>query len=418
MATSTPAHPGFRRLAWSNLAAQSAEQVALSAAAIVAVLMLGASEGQAGLLQVALTLPYLLCAIPAGILADRMSRARLMVGAELLRAAALLAILVLVLTHSMNWLALAALGFLAACGTVVFSVSAPSLVPSLVPKGQLATANARIELARTVAYAGGPALGGLLVGSTGAGFAFALATALSILAALLLLNVHDPANSAAPSKRQPLRDAREGLAFVAGHPMLRPIFITQFVFNTAFFTILAVFVPYAVRQFAMSASGVGLTLGFFGAGMVVGALLAPALMRRVPLGLIVGIGPIVGLVAALIMMLTIWLPISALAALSFFLFGAGPILWVISTTTLRQSVTPSHLLGRVTAVNILAYAARPLGAAIGSVVGWQLGAESCLIVAAAGFLLQAAVIWTSPAVTLEREPRHAPAGVAGTMLSR
>src|SRR5262245_52291394 len=149
LTNSAPAHSGFRCLAWSNLAAQSAEQVALSAAAIVAVLMLGASEGQAGLLQVALTLPYLMCAIPAGILADRMSRAHLMVGAELLRAVALLAILVLVQTHLMSWSALAALGFLAACGTVAFSVSAPSLVPSLVPKEELATANARIELART-----------------------------------------------------------------------------------------------------------------------------------------------------------------------------------------------------------------------------------------------------------------------------
>ena len=415
MNTSTPSHPGFRYLVWSNLAAQSAEQIALSAAAIVAVLVLGASEGQAGMLQVALTLPYLLGAIPAGILADRMSRARLMVGAELLRAIALLAILVLVQTHLVNWLALAALGFLAACGTVAFSVSAPSLVPALVPKEHLATANARVELARTVAYAGGPALGGLLVGSTGAGFAFALATALSILAALLLLNVREPANSTTTSKHQPLRDAQEGLTFVARHPMLRPIFITQFVFNTAFFIILAVFVPYAVHHFVLSASGVGLTLGFFGAGMVVGALLAPTLMRRLPFGLIVGIGPIVGLVAALIMMLTIWLPISALAAVSFFLFGAGPILWVISTTTLRQSVTPSDLLGRVMAVNILAYAARPLGAAIGSLVGWQLGAESCLIVAAAGFFLQAAVIWTSPAVRLGLEPRNAPRGAAATV---
>src|SRR5262249_62181435 len=91
----------------------------------------------------------------------------------------------------------------------------------------------------------------------------------------------------------------------------------------------------------------------------------------------------------------IWLPIAALAALSFFLFGAGPILWVISTTTLRQSVTPSDLLGRVTGVNLLAYAARPLGAAIGSVVGWQLGAEPCLIVAAAGVLVPASRFFAS-----------------------
>ena len=74
-------------------AAQSAEQVALAAAPIVAVLLLGAGEGETGLLQTALTLPFVLFAIPAGLMADRMSRRRLMAGAEALRAAALLATL-------------------------------------------------------------------------------------------------------------------------------------------------------------------------------------------------------------------------------------------------------------------------------------------------------------------------------------
>jgi MFS family permease len=79
----------FNRLAWSNLAAQSAEQIALAAAPIIAVLMLGVGEGETGLLQTALTLPFVLVAIPAGLLADRISRRRLMAGAESLRAVAL-----------------------------------------------------------------------------------------------------------------------------------------------------------------------------------------------------------------------------------------------------------------------------------------------------------------------------------------
>src|SRR6476661_8938408 len=82
--------PAFRRLAWSNLAAQSAEQIGLAAAPLVAVLTLGA--GETGWLQTAQTLPFLLLSIPAGVLADRTSRRRLMVGAEALRLASLLSI--------------------------------------------------------------------------------------------------------------------------------------------------------------------------------------------------------------------------------------------------------------------------------------------------------------------------------------
>src|ERR1700728_3660950 len=124
--------PTFNRLAWSNLAAQSAEQVALAAAPIVAVLMLGVGEGQTGALQTALTLPFILFAIPAGLLADRISRRRLMAGAEALRAAALLAILLLIAFKLLTLPLLAFAGFVAVCGTVVYSVAAPALVPSLV----------------------------------------------------------------------------------------------------------------------------------------------------------------------------------------------------------------------------------------------------------------------------------------------
>jgi MFS family permease len=135
----------FNRLAWSNLAAQSAEQIALAAAPIVAVLLLGVGEGQTGLLQTALTLPFVLFAIPAGWLADRFSRRWLMTGSEGLRAAALLAILLLVHFNLLTLPLLAGLGFVAVCGTVAYSVAAPALVPSLVPPKLLAAANVRVS---------------------------------------------------------------------------------------------------------------------------------------------------------------------------------------------------------------------------------------------------------------------------------
>jgi len=395
--------PTFNRLAWSNLAAQSAEQVALAAAPIVAVLTLGAGEGQTGLLQTALTLPFILFAIPAGLLADRISRRRLMAGSEALRAAALLAILAAIALDLLTLPLLALLGFIAVCGTVAYSVAAPALVPSLVPPKLLPAANARIELARTVAFAGGPALGGVLVGWVGAAPAFGFAAALSLIAVLLLSGIYEPARAPAP-RRHPLQEIREGAAFVLHHPLLRPVFVTQFIFNTASFLLLAVFVPYAVRRLGLSASGVGATLSMYGIGMVVGALLATLTMRRLPFGTVIGLGPVTGFVAAGVMTLTTIIPSAALAGLSFFLLGAGPILWVISTTTLRQSVTPPRLLGRVSAINIMSYGARPLGAALGALVGGFYGAETCLYLAAAIFAAQALVILLSPAVSLPRQP--------------
>jgi predicted MFS family arabinose efflux permease len=398
--------PTFNRLAWSNLAAQSAEQVALAAAPIVAVLLLGSREGETGALQTALTLPFVLFAIPAGLLADRLSRRWLMAGAEALRAVALFGILAAISADQLSMPLLAFLGFAAVCGTVVYSVAAPALVPSLVQPQQLPAANARIELARTVAFAAGPAVGGLLVGWIGGGLAFGIAAGLSAVAVVLLSGLVEPARVTKPA-RHPWQEITEGAAFVFHHDLLRPVFVTQFIFNTASFLILAVFVPYAVRHLGLSASGVGFVLGMYGVGMVVGALLATRVMRWMSFGVVIGLGPIAGFMSAGVMALTTVIASPVLAGLSFFLLGAGPILWVISTTTLRQSVTPPRLLGRVSAINIMAYGARPLGAGLGAVVGGLWGAETCLYLAVAGFASQALVIWMSRAVSLARQPEMA-----------
>ena len=393
----------FNRLAWSNLAAQSAEQIALAAAPIVAVLMLGVAEGETGLLQTALTLPFILFAIPAGLLTDRISRRKLMAGAEALRAAALAGILVLIAIGELTLPLLCLLGFIAVCGTVAYSVAAPALVPSLVTPQLLPAANARVELARTIAFASGPALGGVLVGWVGAAPAFGFAAALSVIAVVLLSGIYEPVREAAP-RRHPLQDIREGASFVLHHALLRPVFVTQFIFNTGSFLVLAVFVPYAVRRFGLSATGVGTTLAMYGVGMVVGALAATRVMKRLAFGTVIGLGPVTGFVAAIVMAITTFVAAPWLAGLSFFLLGVGPILWVISTTTLRQSVTPPRLLGRVSAINILSYGARPLGSVLGAIVGGFYGAEACLYLAVAIFGAQALVILMSPAVALSRQP--------------
>jgi len=395
--------PSFNRLAWSNLAAQSAEQIAVAAAPIYTVLALGGGARETGLIQTAQTLPLLLFAIPAGMLADRMSRRRLMAYAEALRVVSLIAILALAELRLLAWPLLALLGFIGACGTVAYSVAAPSLVPAIVPPEALASANSRIELSRALAFAAGPALGGALIGWSGAVSAFGFAAAFSACAVLLLAGLNEPPRPPRPP-RHPLDDIREGARFVFRHPLLRPVFVTQFLFNTAFFILLAVFVPYAIRSLDLSASAVGVILSTYGVGMVVGALLAGRIIRSFRFGICVVIGPIAGLMAAFVMVLTILIPSPLLAGFSFFLLGAGPIVWVISTTTLRQTVTPPDLLGRVSAINIMAQGARPIGAGIGAFIGGSFGTELCLVVAAFGFLAQAAVILVSPVLRLAHQP--------------
>ncbi|MCH4577760.1 MFS transporter [Achromobacter xylosoxidans] len=396
--------PAFRRLASSNLAAQFSEQIALAAAPLVAVLALGATAAQTGYLQTAQTLPFLLLSLPAGVLADRLPRRTLMTSAECVRAASLLALLALLALGGLNLGWLAALGFLGAVGTVAYNVAAPALVPTLVPAPALGQANRWLELARSAAFSAGPALGGALVGGIGAAAAYGLATLLSLLAAGLLAGLPPQAPRAA-ARRHLWHELRDGAAFVTGHPLLRPVLVTAVFFNLAWFVLQAVYVVYAVERLGLGAAGVGITLGVYGAGMLAGALAAPWLAGRLSFGALIAAGPLCALAASLILLSTLALPSGLWAAAGFFLFGAGPILWTIATTTLRQAITPNALLGRVSAVILTAtFGARPVGALIGAALASRLGLEACLWVSSAGFAAQFVVLAASPVPRLRSQP--------------
>lgn len=398
----------FTSLAGANLAAQSAEQLSLAAVPIVAVLALGAGPGEIGLLGTAQSLPFLLLAMPLGLLADRSSRRRLMMGAEALRALSLLGLLAAFLLDRLSIPVLAVLGFAGAVGTVGFSVAAPALVSSLVPRDMLTRANGRLELARSAAYAGGPALAGALVAWAGASAAFVLAAMLSAGAVALLVGLKEaPRVLGVP--RHPLVELREGAQWVWHQPLLRPILLTAVAWNISWFVLQAVYVPYAVRALGLGAGTVGLTLACYGAGMVVGALFASRLIAAMPFGRAIQLGPMVSVLAAAVMVATLAVPSAALAALSFFLFGVGPIIWTISSTTLRQTLTPGASQGRVNAIFLTVNTgARPLGAALGGLVGATWGEPACLVLALAGFGVQAWVIFSSPLGGL----RHLPPAAA------
>lgn len=398
----------FRRLAWSNLLAQAAEQLSLAAVPIVAVLLLRAGPGEIGFLASIQSLPFLLLAMPLGLLADRLSRQRLMVLAEALRALALLFLWLMLLGGQLSIAALAVVGFMAAVGTVAFSVAAPSLVPALVGANELARANGRLELARSTAFAAGPALAGALIAWTGASAAFVLSGMLSVLAVLCLRGIREPMR-AAVAPRHPLLELQDGAKWVWRSDLLRPIMFTSIAWNISWFMLQAAYVPYAMNDLGLNASGVGITLATYGVGMMVGALLAPRVVAALPLGQAILMGPYFSVLAALTMAMSLYWPQGWLAALSYFFFGVGPIIWTITSTTLRQTVTPRDMIGRVTSINIVvSTGARPLGAALGGFVGvsWPVSVSLWMVVL--GFGVQAVIISASRVRTLKRLPAALP----------
>lgn len=395
----------FIKLAWANLFAQAAEQLSLAACPIIAVLMLAAGPGEIGLLASAQTLPFLLFSIPLGLLADRVSRQKIMVASECIRTLALLGLMACVALDKVSMSLLAILGFIGAVGTVGFSVAAPALVPNLVPRDALGRANGKLELARSTAFAAGPAVAGAIVAWVGATPTFSVAAVLSSAAVLILLRVHDR-QERAMVKRNVLADLKQGMRFIWSQEFLRPILYTSIAWNIAWFVLQAAYIPYAIRVLGLSSSEVGATMACYGIGMITGALLAPKIIKRIPFGTAILVGPWFSVAASAVMLTTLFVPSGWLAGFSYFLFGAGPILWTITSTTLRQTVTPNDLLGRVGSMMLTVnFGIRPLGAALGAFIGSQWGEATCLAVSLAAFLVQSLVITFSAVRGLKALPQ-------------
>ncbi|MEF3405322.1 MFS transporter [Agromyces sp. CCNWLW203] len=390
----------FTRIAWSSVLTQFAEQMALVAAPLAAIMVLGAGATETALLQVAQTLPFLLLSIPFGLIIDRSSPKRVLLASEGLRAATLACTVVLILTDRLTFETLLVVGFVGAIGTLGAGVAIPSAVPQLVARDRLMDANGWLELGRSIAFISGPVIAGAIVSFAGAEMAFVVAT-VACTAALALLARIDIARPAPQPARSAWREIGDGLRYVLSHEILRPMIVTSMIFNVGWFLIQSVFVVYALENLGMTPATVGTAMGVFGIGMVLGALTARPLSKRITLGRMTVIGPVCGFIGAGLLVMTMWIPTSTLAFVSFFLFGFGPVLWSIATTTLRQAVTPARMIGRVSSLLVVStYGARPIGAGLGALIAALLGMDWCIAVAVVVFAAQLGVVLASrlPAV--------------------
>jgi MFS family permease len=336
----------------------------------------------------AVTLPWLFFALPAGALADRVDRRIAMVTANVVRAAAVAALAVaLVLGLGSSAAAIWALyGVALLLGTAetVYDTSAQSILPQVVPRDRLARANGRLIAAELTANEFvGPPLGGLLVA---AGVAAAFATPAALWAAavgtLLLLRGGFSVPREAPTTLR--ADVAEGLRYLWRHRLLRTLAAMTGLINFATNATFAVFVLYAVgadSAMRLTEATYGLLFATIAAGNLVGALLADRLLRRLgrSRSLLVGILGGVG---------TVGIPALTtnpfVIAAAFLIGGLTIALWNVVAVSLRQRITPDRILGRInSSYRLVAWGTRPLGAAAGGLLGELLGLRAVFAIAAA-----------------------------------
>ncbi|GIF45110.1 MFS transporter [Actinoplanes xinjiangensis] len=195
------------------------------------------------------------------------------------------------------------------------------------------------------------------------------------------------------------RQVTEGFAAVLRHPLLRTICLEAFTYN--FFVQFGetLIVLYALTVLDLSAGMLGLAIGIGSLGGLAGAIVAPRAVRRFGFGRTFIAGTALGCAAPVLVPLASGPPFAAGAtiAASYLVTGFGVTISVIGSVTLRQTVAPAHLLGRVNAVMRLAsYAAVPLGAAATGLTAAAVGVRTGLFLGAAGLALPTLILLFSP----------------------
>jgi MFS family permease len=335
----------------------------------------------------AVMLPWLLFALPAGALADRVDRRVAMVAANVARASAVAVLAVAVALGLASSVAgiwvLYLVALLLGTAETVYDTCAQSILPQVVPRDRLPRANGRLIAAELTANEFfGPPLGGLLV-AAGTAAAFATPAALWAVAvgALLLLR-----GRFAVAREQPttLRaDVAEGLRYLWQHRLLRTLAAMTGLFNFATNATFAVFVLYAVgpgSAMRLSEAAYGVLFATIAAGSLVGALLAEPIIGRLGRARSLALGILGGVATVGTPALTASWPVIAVA----FLFGGvTTALWNVVAVSLRQRITPDRILGRInSSYRLVAWGSRPLGAAAGGLLGELLGLRAAFAIAA------------------------------------
>ena len=400
-------HRDFLKLWLGETVSEFGSQVTLVAMPLAAALVLRATPAEMGILAALEMLPFLLISLPAGVWADRLHRRPILISADILRALVLLAVPIAGLTGHLSMPLLYVVAVIAGVGTVFFDVSYMSYLPALVERDNLIEGNSKMELTRSAAQLAGPGLGGLLVGLIGAAQAI-LADSLSFfVSALMLLIIRKPEPAPAPrdERRHMVHEMREGLGVVLGNPILRAIAATTATSNLFSSMAFAVLFLFATRDLRMDAVHIGVALALGNLGAMVGALAAGRAATRFGVGNTLMVGIFVGAAASLLVPLAE--PATALPFLVIaMLFGsAGSTTYNINQVSLRQSITPDRLQGRMNAsMRFIVWGTMPIGSLLGGALGTLIGVRGAIAVGAVGGLFTVLWLVFSPVRSLRTPP--------------
>jgi len=381
---------------------------------LLAVLTLQAGPAQMGALGATRTAAAVLVGPFAGVFVDRMRRRPILVGTEVGLALMTFSVPAAATLGVLDFGLLYVVQFLSGTLTIFGEVAGMAFLPSLVARAQLVSANSKVQASNAAVSVAGPGLAGLLVQWLGAPLVIVFDGVSFLLSAACVWMIRgggpEPRPDSAEKRRSVWAEIGEGLRFVYGHRLLRPMahsIALHFLFSGMVYT---VFVLYAVRERGLAPAALGVVMAALGPGFMFGALVAPRAARRFGVGRVMTWATLMASAGTFLMAAADGPATSVVLVFvaAHLLWGCGVQLHGVNFVSLRQAVTPHALQGRMNAsfrfVNLFA---ATLGALAAGWLGERAGLRATLAVAACGLLLPFLRLLLSPLRSLRELPEEA-----------
>lgn len=388
-------HPDFLRLWAAQAISAFGSRITRTALPIIAVTTLGQPAVVLGVLAAMQLVPGVVLAMLAGGLVDRGRKRRILVTADLIRAALVASLTLAWALGTLSMPQVVVVGAGVGAASALFQITDVAYLPALIGRRRLVEGNAKLETTEAIAEITGPASAGALIAALGAPLAVAIDAASYLWSAFMLGRIRAaersrPASRAATEDPEPVEppvrtgeDFRIGLRAVFGHPLVRPIVLTLMVWSISGGFFMALYTLFCLRELQLSQAMFGVIIAMGGIGSLAGAVLARSLAR------VLGVGRTLLVTSALSLACTLFIPIAASGTsramtvgflIAQQLLGDGfSVAFVILAVTLRQTVLPRELLGRANAaIHVCTTGVLPLSALLAGGLATLVGVRAAV----------------------------------------
>lgn len=387
---------GFMRLWLAQILSNTGSTITDVALPLTAVLTMGATPAQMGLLGMMGSTPNLLFGLFAGVWVDRVRRGPVLVIADLGRGLLFASIPLAAWFGWLTFSQLLVVTFAASTLTIFFTLSSVSVLPALVDKEQLVEANSKLATSDSLLSIAGPSLAGLLIQVITAPLAIIIDALSYFLSATVLRRVVTIETAPVRSRTAGniWQEIGEGIRELMRTPVLRILTLSAAAGSLGGAIQNTVSVLFLTHTLALEPAGIGLIFACGGVGSLIGAFVAERATKWGGLGGGVALGSLLWAIG------TLCLPLAGLWERGFLFAGGGEAIaaigatiWSINQMSLRQQITPVDLFARATAARrFLIFGLSTVGAALGGFGGDVIGLRATLFVGAAGFVISYLVL--------------------------